>query len=55
VTFAPKLNDSAMARAFLRRSLGPESMAAHSVRGEERHRALVDRLYASYEKVSRQQ
>ncbi|KAF8057295.1 hypothetical protein HT031_006103 [Scenedesmus sp. PABB004] len=51
VTFAPKLHESAMSRAFLRRSLGPEGAAALSARGEERHKALVDRLYASYDKL----
>jgi hypothetical protein len=52
VTFQPKLHESAMSREFLRKSLGPEGAAMLAASGEERHMALVNRLYASYEKVS---
>jgi hypothetical protein len=51
VTFQPKLHESAMSREFLRKSLGPEGAAMLAASGEERHMALVNRLYASYEKV----
>lgn len=51
VTFQPKLHESAMSREFLRKSLGPDGAAMLSASGEERHMALVNRLYASYEKV----
>jgi hypothetical protein len=52
VTFQPKLNESAMSREFLRKSLQKEgSSLAPNASGEERHLALVNRLYASYEKV----
>jgi len=52
VTFQPKLNESAMSREFLRKSLQKEgSSLAPNASGEERHMALVNRLYASYEKV----
>lgn len=55
VTFQPKLNESAMSREFLRKSLQKEgSSLAPNASGEDRHMALVNRLYASYEKVSRQ-
>jgi hypothetical protein len=54
VTFQPKLNESAMSREFLRKSLQKEgSSLAPNASGEDRHMALVNRLYASYEKVSR--
>ncbi|WIA42412.1 hypothetical protein OEZ86_008411 [Tetradesmus obliquus] len=51
VTFQPKLHESAMSREFLRKSLGPEGAAMLAASGEERHMALVNRLYASYEKL----
>lgn len=52
VTFQPKLNESAMSREFLRKSLQKEgSSLAPNASGAERHMALVNRLYASYEKV----
>lgn len=54
VTFQPKLNESAMSRRFLRSSLMREGSAATLAEGsssEERHAALVTRLYASYEKL----
>ena len=53
VTFQPKLNESAMSREFLRKSLQKEgSSLAPNASGAERHMALVNRLYASYEKVT---
>jgi hypothetical protein len=52
VTFQPKLNESAMSREFLRKSLQKEgSSLGPNASGAERHMALVNRLYASYEKV----
>jgi hypothetical protein len=52
VTFQPKLNESAMSREFLRKSLQKEGASINPhASGEERHMALVNRLYASYEKV----
>lgn len=52
VTFQPKLNESAMSREFLRKSLQKEgSSLGPNASGAERHMALVNRLYASYEKL----
>lgn len=52
MTFQPKLNESAMSREFLRKSLQKEgSSLGPNASGAERHMALVNRLYASYEKV----
>ena len=51
VTFQPKLHESAMSREFLRKSLGPDAAAILSSNPEERHTALVNRLYTSYQKV----
>lgn len=53
VTFQPKLHESAMSREFLRKSLGADAAAILSGKPAERHTALVNRLYASYEKVSK--
>eukprot|EP00878_Enallax_costatus_P041014 GHUV01047452.1.p1 GENE.GHUV01047452.1~~GHUV01047452.1.p1 ORF type:complete len:122 (+),score=37.27 GHUV01047452.1:247-612(+) len=41
-----------MSREFLRKSLGPDAAAILSGNPEERHTALVNRLYTSYERVS---
>eukprot|EP00879_Flechtneria_rotunda_P016181 GHRR01016925.1.p1 GENE.GHRR01016925.1~~GHRR01016925.1.p1 ORF type:complete len:770 (+),score=302.29 GHRR01016925.1:355-2664(+) len=53
VTFQPKLHESAMSRAWERKSLGPEAAALLAASGEERHMALVNRLYANYEKLQK--